>query len=115
MEYVTAMANKSGSMDPDTRVNGAMARPTGKESCITRMAIFMKVTGSTTKLTVRESTPTPTEPDIRVRGAMISSMVTVWRPGLTAQSTRESTMRAKRMAQESSLSQMVQCTRVTLK
>jgi len=60
----------------------------------------MKETGRTIKLTVTESTCTPTEQGTRVSGKKISSMEKVLKDGLMALFMMESTMKGKNMGEE---------------
>ena len=67
-------ANRNGSMGQDMRDSGKMAKPMDMESSTTRMVIFMKETGLTTRLTEMEHTLMLMEQSMSDSGAMTSSM-----------------------------------------
>lgn len=94
--YETASASKSGLTGRDTRVNGVMAKLMARANCTMPMVTFMKVNGSMTKQTVKESTLMRMEPDTRAPGKTINSTVTDLKPGLTMLYTRVNTLRVKR-------------------
>ena len=82
---------RSGQMDPSTMVFGVRIKPTVKESLFMLMAMFMKASGLTTKLTAKALTLTQTALTIMAIGSMISNMVTEWNRGLTVPSTKVTT------------------------
>ena len=89
--------NKSGWMDHATRVNGRMGKLMAMESFIMQMVTFMKETGSMTRLTEMGHIRMQTALSMLVSGKTISSMVSDWRPGQMAQSTKVHISRGKRM------------------
>ena len=101
-----AEAFKFGLMVRGTRAFGETAKPTEEEDSFTRTAIFMKESGKMIKQTARESTIMPTEQITTVSGKTTNSMVLVSKSGQMVLSTKDITMRERRMAVESSLSLM---------
>ena len=111
-ELRPAGARKSGLMAASMRVNGTKTRPTVRDSSGTQTVTSMRAIGRTTKLTATGSISMPTELDIWVSGAMISKMATVWRLGPTVASTRASTSMARNTDKASTSGSMALSTRV---
>ena len=77
--------------------SGEKARLTDKENCIMRMVTFMKETGLTIKQMAMELTLMLMEPSTLEAGRTTNSMALGWKHGLTEQSMKDNTSRAKRM------------------
>lgn len=75
---------KSGQMEQSMRENGSKAKPEVTGNSTTRMEIFMREIGSTTKLMAKAHIFTPTGPGILAIGARIYKMERVFTSGPTA-------------------------------
>ena len=82
------LAPKFGLMEPNMRVNGSSTRQTGKESSGTPMGTSSKVTGRMTRLMVSESISMSTVQDTRDSGKMTYKMAGVSKAGLMAANTK---------------------------
>lgn len=88
-------------MEAVMRDSGEKARLTDKENCIMQMVTFMKETGSMIKPMAMELTLMRMEPSMSAVGRMTSSMASGWKHGLTEQSMKGNTSRAKRTVKAS--------------
>ena len=101
MKNVMAWVNKNGLTDLNTKVNGATARLTDKESCSTQMATSMKVSGLTIRQMESELTHMLMELNTSDSGETISNMDRALKRGLMELYMMANTLRAKRMGRAS--------------
>ena len=113
--YAMAKESRSGLMVAVMKDSGEKARLMDKENCIMRMATFMKETGLTIKPMAMELTLMRMEPSTSEAGKMTSSMASVWKHGLTEQSMKDSTSRARRTVKASLRLPMGQSTQESFK
>ena len=115
MVFAMAKESKSGSMAVDMRVSGVTEKLTVVVNCIMPTEISTRVIGSMTKQMVTEPTRTLTGPSMWAHGATINSTDLAWRHGLMALYMKENITRARKMGAASSLSPMDLCTKVSSK
>jgi len=102
--------DRNGQTAVATRVTGLTIKQTDSGNCSMLTEMFTKANGKTTKPMVKEHTLMLTVLVIRETGETTSSTGSVLRHGLMELSMKDNTLRAKRMAKESLLSQMDQFT-----
>ena len=92
----TAKESKNGFVDQDTKANGRQAKRMVKESCIMRMAIFMKEICMMTRLTEAAHILTLTVESTLAHFVTTNSMALDWRHGPMAQSMKVLTTMKRR-------------------